>query len=70
MCNVGTREKWEGGARRVSDALDVTVTAYNHNILFIVLLYIIKGKKFIGLKQWIWEDPTGKMVSLGRVSYP
>ena len=33
MCNVGAREKWEGGARRVSDALDVTVTAYNHNIL-------------------------------------
>ena len=21
---------------------------------------------FIGLKQWIWEDPTGKMVSVGR----
>ena len=25
---------------------------------------------FIGLKEWIWEYPTGTMVSLGRFSYP
>ena len=25
---------------------------------------------FIGLKQWIWEDPIGTTVSLGRFSYP
>ena len=25
---------------------------------------------FIGLKQWIWEDPVGTTVSLGRFSYP
>ena len=41
----------------------------NHN-LFIILLYLIKGYIFIGLKHWIWEDPTGTMVSLGRFSYP
>ena len=22
---------------------------------------------FIGLKQWIWEDPTGKMVLVGQL---
>ena len=38
----------------------------NTYILFIILLYIIKGEIFIGLKQWIWEDPTGKMMSVGR----
>ena len=21
---------------------------------------------FIGLKQWIWEDPTGTIISVGR----
>ena len=30
----------------------------------IVLLYSIKGSKFIGLKQWIWENYAGAMVSL------
>ena len=25
---------------------------------------------FLGLKQWIWEDPNGTTVSLGRFSYP
>ena len=24
----------------------------------------------IGLKQWIWEDPTVTMVSVGQLSYP
>ena len=33
MCNSRAREKWEGGAHRVSDALDVAVTANNHSIL-------------------------------------
>ena len=40
----------------------------NNHILFIILLYLIKGKRFIGLKQWTWEYPTG--TSLGRFSYP
>ena len=34
--------------------------------LFVILLYPAKGKTIIGLKQCIWEDPTGKMMSVGR----
>ena len=33
MCNVGARAAWKGGVRRVSDALDVAVTADNLCIL-------------------------------------
>ena len=38
----------------------------NKHILYIILLYIIERYRFIGLKQWIWEDPTGTMVSVGQ----
>ena len=38
-------------------------------ILFIILLYIIERQRFIGLKQWIWEDHNETNVSLGRFSY-
>ena len=31
---------------------------------FIILLYPIKGYKFIGLKQWIWENSGGTMKSV------
>ena len=42
----------------------------NNHILFIILLHLTKGYLFIGLKQWIWEDPNETPVSLGRFSYP
>ena len=38
----------------------------NKHILYIILLYLIERYRFIGLKQWMWEDPTGIMVSVGR----
>ena len=42
----------------------------NNYILFIILLYLIEREMFIGLKKFIWEDPIGTTVSLGRFSYP
>ena len=41
----------------------------NH-ILFIIPLYLIGVERFIGLKQWIWEDTIGTTVSLGCLSHP
>ena len=38
----------------------------NNIILVIILLDLIKRKRFIGFKQLIWEDPTAIMMSVGR----
>ena len=32
-------------------------TIGEQSYFFIILLYLIKEISFIGLKQWIWEDP-------------
>ena len=53
MCNVGVREKWEGEACRVSDVLDVAVTADNNRIfnpspLDTIIGYIMQDAKVEG----------------------
>ena len=38
----------------------------NKHSLYIILLYLIEIYRFIGLKQLIWEYPTGTMMSVGQ----
>ena len=48
------------------------ILAYRGKIIFCLLSYYILSKDSYlkGLKQWIWDDPIGTMVSLGSFSYP
>ena len=41
-------------------------TIGEQSYIFIILLYLIEGLRFIGLKQLIWEDPTVTMMSAGQ----
>ena len=41
----------------------------NNIILFIILLYLIGEKRFIGFKHLMWEYPTTTMMSVGRLCW-
>ena len=58
MCNFGARAAWKGGVRRVSDALDVAVTAENLRILNpspldTIIVYIMQDAKGEGSRKKI-----------------